>query len=122
MGARGPRLFAGPAAGLHPRSEGLLASPPTRSPPSGGEFGRLDAIDQRSVFKHVEEGGEFFELIHERAYRRLPRESQDPNVGKFGFSDLRAACQAGRVLICLALSSRPCSTDRLKSRGGSSIA
>ena len=67
MGARGPRLFAGPAAGLHPRSEGLLASPPTRSPPSGGEFGRLDAIDQRSVFKHVEEGGEFFELIHERA-------------------------------------------------------
>ena len=34
-------------------------------------------------------------------HRRLPREPQDPNVAKFGFSDLGAACQAGRVLICL---------------------
>ena len=64
-----PKAIAGPlsVAGLHPRPDGLLANPLTRSLPSGGEFGRLVAIYQRSAFRHVEESGEFFELIHERA-------------------------------------------------------
>jgi hypothetical protein len=50
----------------HLRFDGLLASPMNQPPPSGGEFGRLDAIYLRSAFaglRQVKESCKLFKLI-----------------------------------------------------------